>query len=344
MEDHKRSNADLGERRSWMTTPPNRFDHDQATVPVRPGPRPKTTQPTHEQPGPHQQLSDSAPRELQQELLRRVRTLPEVEVGWSAISGPYARGFHLKPHAAKGPAQAFQRGSEFGHLHPEHDGSLHLSLPPDLYQEVLRAGWGEPHPISGTMLVFGPRDAAELEVVWRLVRASYNWATATKDDPTPPARSEDNGLARRVRSGRSGLFWDTVEGRAPLPRAAATLGFELIAADVEHGTIEVAFAATEDFTTPLGEILGGFLAAMLYDTVGPALLATLEPGQFISTLDLKASFLRPAFPGRLVGRGRVVHRDGDIAFLEGVLTNPDEAVVATAAATARVIAIDLSAS
>jgi uncharacterized protein (TIGR00369 family) len=323
-----------------MTTPPNRFDSARWMVPIRRGPPPKTTHPTRDQPGPHQQLSDTAPRHLQDELLRRVRTLPEVEVGWSAISVPYARGFHLKPHAAKGPAEAFQRGSEFGHLHPEQDGSLHLNLPPALYDEVLQAGWGEPHPISGTMLVFGPRDEAELEVVWQLVRASYDWATATEDDSTPRAQSEGKGLPPHVTSARSGLFWDTVQGRAPLPRAAATLGFELIAADVENGTIEVAFAATEDFTTPLGEVLGGFLAAMLYDTVGPALLATLEPGQFISTLDLKASFLRPAFPGRLVGRGRIVHREGDIAFLEASLTDSDEAVVATAAATARVIAID----
>jgi uncharacterized protein (TIGR00369 family) len=327
-----------------MTTPSNRFDSDPWTVPVRRGPPPKTTHPTREQPGPHQQLSDTAPRHLQDALLRRVRTLPEVELGWSAISVPYARGFHLKPHAAKGPAEAFQRGSEFGHLHPEHDGSLHLTLPPALYDEVLRAGWGEPHPISGTMLVFGPRDEVELEVVWRLVRASYDWATATGDDSTPRAQSEGNGLPPRVTSGRSGLFWDTMEGRAPLPRAAATLGFELIAADVENGTIEVAFAATEDFTTPLGEVLGGFLAAMLYDTVGPALLATLEPGQFISTLDLNARFLRPAFPGRLVGRGRVVHREGDIAFLKGSLADLDEAVAATATATARVVAIDSSTS
>jgi hypothetical protein len=35
-----------------------------------------------------------------------------------------------------------------------------------------------------------------------------------------------------------------------------------IAADAENGTIEVAFAATEAY------ILGGVLAAMLYDTVG----------------------------------------------------------------------------
>jgi hypothetical protein len=38
--------------------------------------------------------------------------------------------------------------------------------------------------------------------------------------------------------GRSGPFWDGVEGRAPIPPAAATLGFEFIDADVEAGTIE----------------------------------------------------------------------------------------------------------
>jgi acyl-coenzyme A thioesterase PaaI-like protein len=70
--------------------------------------------------------------------------------------------------------------------------------------------------------------------------------------------------------GRSGPFWDGVEGRARVPQAAATLGFEFVDADVEAGTIEVAFAATEAFTNPSGDVLGAFQAAMLYDTVGPA--------------------------------------------------------------------------
>jgi acyl-coenzyme A thioesterase PaaI-like protein len=83
---------------------------------------------------------------------------------------------------------------------------------------------------------------------------------------------------------------------------------------------------------------------MLHDVVGPALLATLEPNQFITTLDLNSSFLRSAVPGRIVGSGRVVHRDGDIAFLEGSLFDPDGAVVATATAKARVIALDSPAS
>jgi uncharacterized protein (TIGR00369 family) len=140
-------------------------------------------------------------------------------------------------------------------------------------------------------------------------------------------------------SGRSGPFWDGVEGRAPMPRAAATLGFELIEADVEAGTIELAFTATEAFTNPSGNVLGAFAAAMLYDTVGPALLATLEPDQFQSTMQLDVSFLRPVRPGRIIAKGRVVHRDGDLAFLEASLVGADAAVIATATATARVIAL-----
>lgn len=125
-----------------------------------------------------------------------------------------------------------------------------------------------------------------------------------------------------------------------MPRAAATLGFQLIDADVERGTIEIAFRATEDFTNPTGNVLGAFVAAMLYDTVGPALLATLAPDQFQATLGLNVNFLRPARPGRLVGKGRVVHRDGDIAALEASLLDPHGRLVATATATARVIALD----
>jgi uncharacterized protein (TIGR00369 family) len=139
---------------------------------------------------------------------------------------------------------------------------------------------------------------------------------------------------------RSGPFWDAVAGRAPMPRAARTLDLEFIAADITAGTIELAFTATDDFINPAGNVLGAFLAAMLYDTAGPALLATLAPEEFQSTTGLSVSFLRPARPGRITGHGRVVHRDGDLAFLEASLRDSDGAVIATATATARVIALD----
>ena len=144
--------------------------------------------------------------------------------------------------------------------------------------------------------------------------------------------------------GRSGPFWDAVEGRAPLPRAAATPSLELVDADVDTGTIELAFTATEALTNPTGNVLGAFRAAMLHDTVGPALLATLEPDQFQSTLQFNVSFPRPVRPGRLVGRGRILHRDGDLVFLEASLFDGQGQVIATATATARVIALSHAAA
>ena len=109
---------------------------------------------------------------------------------------------------------------------------------------------------------------------------------------------------------------------------------------MEKGTIEVAFSPTEASTNPTGNVLGAFVAATLYDTVGPALLATLEPDQFQSTLELHVNFLRPVRPGRVVAKGRVVHRNGDLAFLEASLFDRQGALIATATATARVIALD----
>jgi acyl-coenzyme A thioesterase PaaI-like protein len=61
--------------------------------------------------------------------------------------------------------------------------------------------------------------------------------------------------------------------------------------------------------------------------------------QFQSTLKLHVHFLRPVRPGRVFGKGRVVHRDGDLAFLEASLPDSQGTLVATATATARVIAL-----
>jgi uncharacterized protein (TIGR00369 family) len=138
-------------------------------------------------------------------------------------------------------------------------------------------------------------------------------------------------------SERSGPFWDALAGRAPMPPAAATLGWELVDADPDLGTIEVAFTAGPEMANPMGNVQGGFLAAMLDDTLGPALVATLGDGQFAVTLELKVSFLRPASAGRLTGRGRIVHRGGSVAFLEGSLSDGAGATLATATATARII-------
>ena len=132
-----------------------------------------------------------------------------------------------------------------------------------------------------------------------------------------------------------------MEGRAAMPPSAVLLGFELVSIDPDAGTIEVAFSATDQFLNPAGVIQGGFLAAMLDDTMGPALVATLGPGQFAPTSDLHVQFLRPARPGRLIGRGRVVRRGRDVAFLTGELADASGELVAVATATAQIRAMRL---
>jgi len=138
---------------------------------------------------------------------------------------------------------------------------------------------------------------------------------------------------------REGPFWDAMEGRAAPPPSAVLLGWELVSIDPDAGTIEVAFAATAQFLNPAGVIQGGFVAAMLDDTMGPALVATLGPGQFAPTTDLHVQFLRPARPGRLIGRGRVVRQGKDVAFLAGELADDSGQIVAVATATAQIRAM-----
>jgi phospholipase/carboxylesterase len=133
---------------------------------------------------PHTQTSQNAPRDLQEELFERAARLPGVVVARSHVSVPGARAFHLDEQHARGPQEAFMYGTEFAHLHPPYDGSLHLTLPELDARTVIELGWGELHPLveqgvlpPTDMMVFGPRDAGELEVVWLLVQASHAYAS-----------------------------------------------------------------------------------------------------------------------------------------------------------------------
>lgn len=128
-----------------------------------------------------------------------------------------------------------------------------------------------------------------------------------------------------------------VEGRCPPPPAAQLIGFELTRIDPEAGETEATFAARPEFVNSMGRIQGGYVAAMLDAAVGSALGCTLPPGTIAPTLELKVSYIRSAVPGRLLGRGRVVHRGGGVAFLEGELRDEDGELIATATSTARLI-------
>jgi hypothetical protein len=145
----------------------------------RAGDRPRTT-PTN----PHTQL-DQQPTDLRwvEELAERVFALPGVVEQPSGISVPGARALVLAYGEPAGPPEAFLIGREFAHLHPAPDHSLHAMLPTELVDEAVDAGWVEPHPVAlrgliprTAVMVYAPRDDAELGVVEELVRASHAFA------------------------------------------------------------------------------------------------------------------------------------------------------------------------
>jgi hypothetical protein len=150
-------------------------------LPPRQGARPRNT-PTN----PHTQL-DQQPVDLAlaDELGRRLFALPGVVERPSGISVPGARALTLAPGEPMGPPEAFMVDREFAHLHPSPDHSLHAMLPPDVAQAAIDAGWAELHPVARAgllpptaVMLYAPRDEAELAVVERLVEASHRFARA----------------------------------------------------------------------------------------------------------------------------------------------------------------------
>ena len=130
----------------------------------------------------------------------------------------------------------------------------------------------------------------------------------------------------------AGRLWEGSRDR-PRPRALDTLGYELLALDAEAGTAETSFTVGEEFGNTVGNVQGGFLAAMLDATLGTAIVSTLDPGEVAPTVELKVSYLRPAVIGRVVGRGRILMRGSRVAFLTGELYDANDRVLATASGT-----------
>lgn len=149
------------------------------SLPKRSGSRPKTTSAV-----PHMQLDQQPNKPLSDELIEYMRNLDGVFLAWSDRSPPNTVGFFLEQDHAKGADNAFMLSTEFAHVHPFPDYSLHLPVPEPLRSQAIEAGWAEPHPLAGyptvsdlMVLLYAPRDEQELDVVKTLVTSA--WANAS---------------------------------------------------------------------------------------------------------------------------------------------------------------------
>lgn len=87
----------------------------------------------------------------------------------------------------------------------------------------------------------------------------------------------------------------------------------------QDGAVTLGFKGQQTFCNADGAIQGGIVAAMLDAALGHAVREGLLPQQRFVTIELSTRFVRPALPGRLVGYARVVHRDREVAVVQGEL-------------------------
>ncbi|MGW7574694.1 luciferase domain-containing protein [Streptomyces sp. NPDC054765] len=129
---------------------------------------------------PAEQLTQNAPADQLILLEKTTAALRGVRSGASFFCPAGSRAFHLDHWLALGPPHMFFAGTEFAHLHPIYDGSVHLFLSPVTAWDVHARGWAAPPDRDGALLVYGPRDEAETEIVQELLLCAYRYARGTR--------------------------------------------------------------------------------------------------------------------------------------------------------------------
>ena len=146
-------------------------------APSREGPLPDTPAGI-----PHQQHNQNAPIPMQEALRASAAALSGIRFEATPFSLSGSVGWRLDEDAAQGPVEAFiPRSLEFVHQHVPEDGSMHMLLPQELAEIALAKGWGIPHPFTETIsgenseyvMIFGPRNEAELKTIWIIAQISY---------------------------------------------------------------------------------------------------------------------------------------------------------------------------
>jgi uncharacterized protein (TIGR00369 family) len=140
--------------------------------------------------------------------------------------------------------------------------------------------------------------------------------TVTWEDPA--------ALSDRGRS-TSGLDFLRAMVSGELPRAPiqSLIGFELV--EVDDGRAVFSAEPGEQHYNPIGSVHGGVAATLLDSAMGAAVHSTLPEGSAYVTLEIKFNMVRPitADTGRVLAEGKVVHRGGTVATVEGSLRAAD---------------------
>jgi uncharacterized protein (TIGR00369 family) len=124
-----------------------------------------------------------------------------------------------------------------------------------------------------------------------------------------------------------------VDGILPMPPIAGLMEFDMAAAD--PGLVVFTCKPDESVFNPIGAIHGGLVCTLLDSVVGCALHSTLPQGKGYTSIEIKVNYLKAVrlSSGLLTATGTVVKSGSRVGFTEGVVTDADGAVLATATST-----------
>lgn len=125
-----------------------------------------------------------------------------------------------------------------------------------------------------------------------------------------------------------------LDGRSPY---GDLIGRTIVSVDPEARAVEVAYEAREVFVNRRGTVAGGMLSGMLDSVTGLAALAALPDDLGAAHTTLRVEYLRPARPGRLIGRARVTELGDRDIQARGELIDDDGVTLARAEATLRIL-------
>ena len=118
----------------------------------------------------------------------------------------------------------------------------------------------------------------------------------------------------------------------PAP-SSKTLGFEILGLNMTEWTTRVRFQGKPDFANPAGVVQGGFISAMLDDTIGFLTYMKTAPKGIPSTVDLHTTFLRPVRLGIVEVSARLRNIGRAMIFADAELFDARGKAAARASAT-----------
>lgn len=150
---------------------------------TRDGNPPKTSEAPKNTNIAHRQLNQNNSNPFWHDIIAEVKSWPHIIKKHSGVSVQGAVGFYIDSKYASKNSLKFMRSTEFGHLHPISDGSMHLIVPSQVKEELLKAKWAEQHPRNNKLIMlYAPRTKDEYKLVINVLKVAYQNALKTEEN------------------------------------------------------------------------------------------------------------------------------------------------------------------